>query len=225
MRILITGAAGFIGFSLAKRLLGLKKIKVYGIDNMNSYYNVDLKKQRLNLLKKNKNFNFELIDIFPQPTHGGSMRYVISRKNVHSINQRVAEGLLMENKNNLDNLKSCLEFKKNCEISKEKIIKKLKKFKNEGKKICGYAATSKSTTILNYCNLDKNIINFICDTTKEKIGKFSPGTHIPIVPASHFHQNLPDVAYLFAWNHKEEIFAKEKDFIKKGGQWISHVSI
>ena len=91
--------------------------------------------------------------------------------------------------------------------------------------MCGYAATSKSTTVLNYCNFDKDIINFICDTTKEKIGKFSPGTHIPIVPISHFHQNVPDVAYLFAWNHREEIFAKEKDFIKKGGQWMSHVSI
>ena len=99
------------------------------------------------------------------------------------------------------------------------------KFKSEGKQICGYAATSKSTTILNYCNLDKNIINFICDTTKEKVGRFSPGTHIPIVSLSHFHKNLPDVTYLFAWNHREEIFAKEKDFIKKGGKWISHVSI
>ena len=101
----------------------------------------------------------------------------------------------------------------------------IEEYKDLRKKICGYAATSKSTTILNYCNLDKNIINFICDTTKEKIGKFSPGTHIPIVPTSHFHHNLPDVAYLFAWNHREEIFAKEKDFIKKGGQWMSHVSI
>ena len=71
----------------------------------------------------------------------------------------------------------------------------------------------------------KNIINFICDTTKEKIGKFSPGTHIPIVPISYFHKNLPDIAYLFAWNHKEEIFAKEKDFSNKKGKWISHVSI
>ena len=48
---------------------------------------------------------------------------------------------------------------------------------------------------------------------------------IPIVPISHFHENLPDVAYLFAWNHKDEIFKKEKDFIIKGGKWISHVSI
>ena len=153
------------------------------------------------------------------------MRYIITRKNEHSINHRVFEGLSMENKNNLDNLESCLEFKKNCEKSKDQITSKLKKFKDKEKQICGYAATSKSTTILNYCNLDKNIINFICDTTKEKIGKFSPGTHIPIVPISHFHENLPDIAYLFAWNHKKEIFAKEKDFVKKNGKWISHVSI
>ena len=180
----------------------------------------------INSVKKIFNlYNFELIDVLPQPTHGGSMRYIISRKNEHSISERVIKGLFVENKNNLDNLKSCLEFKKNCEKSKEKIITKLKKFKKEGKEICGYAATSKSTTILNYCNLDTNFINFICDTTKEKIGKFSPGTHIPIVPVSHFHKNLPDVAYLFAWNHKKEIFVKERNFIKKGGQWISHVSI
>ena len=66
----------------------------------------------------------------------------------------------------------------------------------------------------------------------KKIRKFriksfskSTGKLIPIMPESYFRQNLPNVAYLFAWNHKEEIFAKEKDFIKKGGKWISHVSI
>ena len=101
----------------------------------------------------------------------------------------------------------------------------MKKIKEDGKNICGYAATSKSTTILNYCNLNKNIFDYICDTTEEKIGKFSPGTHIPIVPMSHFHNNLPDVAYLFAWNHKNEIFSKEKNFTNKGGKWISHVTI
>ena len=118
---------------------------------------------------------------------------------------------------------SCLEFKKNCENSKNKVLDSLKKMKKDGKKICGYAATAKSTTVLNYCNLNTDTIDFICDTTKEKIGKFSPGMHIPIVPVSHFHKNLPDVAYLFAWNHKDEIFSKEKEFLKKGGSWFSHV--
>ena len=180
----------------------------------------------INSVKKIFNlYNFELIDILPQTTHGGSMRYVISRKNEYDINQNVIKGLENENENNLHNLKSCLKFKKNCELSKDKITSKLEKFKNDGKQICGYAATSKSTTILNYCDLDRNIINFICDTTEEKIGKFSPGSHIPIVSISHFHNNIPDIAYLFAWNHKDEIFAKEEKFAKNGGKWISHVSI
>jgi methylation protein EvaC len=170
-------------------------------------------------------YDYELVDILPQVTHGGSMRYIIARKKEHSINQKVIEALSLEKKNNLDNIESCLIFKNNCEKSKNKIVTSLKNIKEKGKKICGYAATSKSTTILNYCNFDKNIFDYICDTTEEKIGKFSPGTHIPIVPISHFHENLPDVAYLFAWNHKNEIFDKEKDFINKGGKWISHVSI
>ena len=131
----------------------------------------------------------------------------------------------MEKKNKLDDIQSCLDFKKNCEKSRKIVNDSLNLMKNNGKSICGYAATSKSTTILNYCNLDSNIIDFICDTTSDKIGKFSPGVHIPIVPVSHFHKNLPDVAYLFAWNHKNEIFYKEKDFLKKGGKWFSHVAI
>ena len=172
-----------------------------------------------------KIYNFELVDVLKQSTHGGSMRYVLSRAGEYPINKKVKEGLIKEQINMLDTLESCLKFKKDCENSKKKINDILLKYKSDGKKICGYAATSKSTTILNYCNIDKNIINFICDTTKDKIGKFSPGTHIPIVPMSHFHKNLPDVAYLFAWNHREEIFEKEKDFINKGGKWISHVSL
>ena len=170
-------------------------------------------------------YDFELIDVLPQPTHGGSMRYVVGRKKKHSVNQRVNSGILEEDKNNISNIKSCIEFKKECENSKNNISNSLKKFKRDGKKICGYAATSKSTTILNYCNLDDSIISYICDTTKEKIGKFSPGAHIPIVPTSHFHKNLPDIAYLFAWNHKDEIFEKEKNFIKNKNQWFSHVTL
>ncbi len=170
-------------------------------------------------------YNFELIDVLPQPTHGGSMRYVVGRKKKHSVNKRVNNGILKEDKKNISNIRSCIEFKKECENSKNNISNSLKKFKNDGKKICGYAATSKSTTILNYCNLDDSIISYICDTTKEKIGKFSPGTHIPIVPTSHFHKNLPDIAYLFAWNHKDEIFKKDKNFIKNKNQWFSHVTL
>ena len=170
-------------------------------------------------------FDFELIDVLPQETHGGSIRYIVGRKNKHKISSRVNKGLGSEKDKKLDDLSSCLKFKKNCENSRKKVTESLTRLKNEGKKICGYAATAKSTTVLNYCNLNSEIIDFICDTTEEKIGKFSPGTHIPIVSISHFHKNLPDIAYLFAWNHKGEIFSKEKEFVKKGGTWFSHVTL
>jgi len=170
-------------------------------------------------------FDMDLINLIKQSTHGGSMRYVIARKGNHNIENNVNLILNEEKLKNLDNINACLEFKNNCENSKYKLNKLLKKLKDDGKKIAGYAATSKSTTILNYCKIDNNIIDFICDTTEEKIGKYSPGMHIPIVPVDHFRNNNPDVAFLFAWNHKEEIFSKEKKFTNNNGKWISHVEI
>ena len=170
-------------------------------------------------------YDMELIDLLPQATHGGSMRYVISRQGKRQINKIVNKILDDEKKNNLDNIESCNMFRQNCEISKKNIKEKLQNLKLKGKKICGYAATAKSTTILNYCGINNQLIEFICDTTKEKIGKFSPGMHIPIVSMDHFKKENPDVAFLFAWNHKEEIFKKEKKFTQNNGQWISHVEL
>ena len=166
--------------------------------------------------------DFELFRAVPQITHGGSMRYYIRRKNKKINNFQIDE---IEKKLGIDTLEACLKFKKNCEFSKEKTIETLNNFKNDGLKISGYAATSKSTTILNYCNLNEDIIDCIYDTTPEKIGKFSPGMHIPIKNSSNFKNNYPDVAYLFAWNHKDEIQNKEKSFTDKGGKWFSHVEL
>ena len=170
-------------------------------------------------------FDMELIDLIKQETHGGSMRYVISRKNKRPINKNVEKILDEEKLNNLDNLDSCLKFKKNCENSKIKLNNLLKKYISEGKRIVGYGATSKSTTILNYCEINSEIIEYICDTTKEKIGKYSPGMHIPIVAVDKFRKDNAEIAYLFAWNHKNEILKKEVMFKKNKGNWISHVEI
>ena len=169
-------------------------------------------------------FNFELIEVIPQTTHGGSMRYVIARKGTRKIKYSVNKFLKRERKKNIDNIKGCLKFKKECEISRKSLIKKILNIKKKNKTIAGYAATSKSTTIFNYCKIDNHMIDYICDTTKEKIGKFSPGSHIPIVSMKYFYKNLPDIVYLLAWNHKKEIFKKEKKIFNKV-KWISHVKL
>ena len=167
-------------------------------------------------------FDFQLIDVLPQITHGGSMRYIIGRKG-EIVSNRVKKHLENERKNNIDNLKGAIKFKKDCELSKEKLLEKLYKIKKKGKAICGYGATSKSTTILNYCDIGPDMIDCIFDTTVNKIGKFSPGKHIPIKDHKFFSKKFYDYSFLFAWNHKKEIEKKEKKYLKIGGKWITHL--
>ncbi len=169
-----------------------------------------------------KLYDFELVDVLPQQTHGGSMRYIIKRKKRDKKSKNLIKILDNEKLRKLDVIESCVQFKKDCETSKIQLIKKINKLKDQNKSICGYAATSKSTTILNYCKIDNKTIKFICDTTPEKIGKFSPGMHIPVVDMKYFKNNITDAIYLFAWNHKEEIFKKENNLKV---DWFSHVEL
>ena len=169
-------------------------------------------------------YGFELMDAIPQKTHGGSMRYVVGRINSFKVSKNVNKILRNEKNKNIDSISGCKIFKKNCEISKKKLLTKLNFFKKRKYKIAGYAATSKSTTILNYCNIGVNYIDYICDTTKEKIGKYSPGMHIPIVSMNYFKKNIPDKIFLFAWNHKKEILKKENK-LKNKDKWFAHIEI
>jgi len=168
-------------------------------------------------------YGMELVDIIPQKTHGGSMRYVLSNKGTRDITEAVTEQLSYEKENKFDRKDTYDNFKQNCEKSRDKLVELLKDLNTQGKRVVGYAATSKSTTILNYCGIGPELIEFISDTTPIKQGKYTPGSHIPVRPYSDFKDNYPDYAVLFAWNHAEEIMAKEQDFLKSGGKWIVFV--
>ena len=165
----------------------------------------------------------ELIDVLPQKTHGGSMRYVLARRGVHPVKDAVIQLLAKEMAQGLDRKATFDTFKVKVEQSRTKLVALLKDLKAQGKRVAGYAATSKSTTILNFCSIGPELIEYICDTTPIKQGKLSPGVHIPVVPYEQFQTNPPDYALLLAWNHAEEIMAKEKDYVIAGGKWIVHV--
>ena len=166
---------------------------------------------------------FELIDVQPQKTHGGSMRYVLAHAGAYPVSQAVAQLLHREETLGLQRLASLERFGKNVERSRSDLVALLSDLKSSGKRVAGYGATSKSTTLLNYCGIGPDLIEYICDTTPIKQGKFTPGMHIPVVPYEDFKNNPPDYAVLFAWNHAEEIMAKEKGFMDAGGRWIVHV--
>jgi methylation protein EvaC len=170
-----------------------------------------------------KKYDFELIDVKPQSTHGGSMRYVLARNGKQHISKHVEEQLAYEDKNKLHLNETYEFFRQRCELSKKKLVATLQQQKETGKRVVGYAATSKSTTVLNYCNIGPGLIEFISDTTPIKQGKYSPGTHIPVRSHDEFKNNYPDKALLFAWNHKSEIMKKEMLYSSSGGQWIVYV--
>ena len=168
-------------------------------------------------------FNFEIIDLKPQITHGGSMRYVVARKNVYEKSPIVQKYLDEELNKGFLEPDIYLKFKDKCIESKNNLNDLISMLIKKGEKISGYAATSKSTTILNFCSIGPNQVECIYDTTPEKIGKFSPGQHIPIINAKKFKEVAPHTSILFAWNHKKEIMSKESFFVDIGGKWISHI--
>ena len=165
----------------------------------------------------------EVIDIEPQETHGGSMRYVIARQGRRPVTDNVSRQLEREKRLGLGDPETYHRFKVNCEMFRHELMKVLNDIRKQGHSIVGYAATSKSTTIMNYCGITTNHLDYICDTTPIKQGKFSPGTHVPIRPYDDFLQKYPDYALLFAYNHMDEIMKKEQSFVKQGGKWILYV--
>lgn len=170
-----------------------------------------------------KQYDMEVIDVEHQDTHGGSMRYFVAHKGAYPVSVRVYNQLEKEEILGLNDPKTYEKFRIDCEKSRDNLMKILNDIRIKGQRVVGYAATSKSTTVINYCGITPDHIDYISDTTPLKQGKFSPGAHIPVRPHEAFSADYPDYALLFAYNHAKEIMAKEQRFIESGGKWIRYM--
>jgi methylation protein EvaC len=165
----------------------------------------------------------ELVDVDPQITHGGSMRYVVTHKGHQTTSSAVIRQLEYEREMGLTRPETFEEFRKRCERSRERLLEVLNRSKAESRRVIGYAATSKSTTVTNYCGITDDLVECVVDTTPNKQGLYSPGAHLPIKPHETFAADYPDYALLFAWNHMKEIMEKERRYTREGGRWIVYV--
>ena len=172
-----------------------------------------------------KNFNLEIFNIEKTKTHGGSNRYYIKKKNNHfyKISNNVKNEINKELIFGLDKLSTYKKFEKKVKISKQNLLKIFTDLKKNNSRVIGYGATAKSCTVLNYCGIGNKNIKYFYDTTSYKVNKYLPGTKILIKKYKKLNRNEVDAVYLGAWNFKEEIFKKEKIFIKKGGKFITHI--
>tara|TARA_B110000495_G_C22962272_1_gene564134 strand:+ start:58 stop:1290 length:1233 start_codon:yes stop_codon:yes gene_type:complete len=168
-----------------------------------------------------KNLNLEVFHAERISTHGGSVRYYIQKKGIRKQSKKLIEILNYEKKIKLTNINTIKNFAKKCLLSKKKILRTIKILKNKNIRVYGYGATSKSTTIINFCKLKSNSINGIFDTSPTKIGGYAPGTSIPIIDYKKFDKINPKYCILFAWNHYLEIFKKEKN---KNIIWLTHIN-
>ena len=169
----------------------------------------------------------EIFDVEKISTHGGSQRiYIKKKRNKLNISKRVNNAIKSEVDFGMNKYETYKNFANKVELSRKNLTKIFEQLKKEKKKIIGYGATYKSATVLNYCGINKDYIDYFIDTTITKQGKYTPGTHIPIIkPPTNGLDKSINYAFLGAWNFKKEIFNKEKKFIKSGGKFITHVPI
>jgi methylation protein EvaC len=151
--------------------------------------------------------------------HGGSNR-IYAKKIGAEICPSVDINKSHEKLFGLDGMEAFNIFAKKVAESKQDLNRFLNNCAESGKKVISYGATSKSTTIFNYCDIDESLIKYIVDTTPEKQNRFSPGKHIPIIKPDEGFNNSIDIAFLGAWNFAEEIRKKEKNF---KGKFLTHV--
>jgi methylation protein EvaC len=165
----------------------------------------------------------EVVDVIPQDVHGGSMRYMVAHKGARTVSEAVPRRLAMEEALGLHLSETYYSLQQAIERSRDDLVRLLHDLRRKNKRVVGYGATSKSTTVTNYCGITPELVEFISDTTPLKQGKFSPGAHIPVRPYEEFVTNYPDYALLFAWNHSAEIMTKEQNFCRTGGKWMVYV--
>ena len=166
-----------------------------------------------------RKFRMEVVNIKQLPVHGGSIRVFVQRSPKQQ-SQNVVNLLSMEQKAKLDSLKTYTKFAERVASVRETLVNLLKTLKNEGARITGYGATAKGNTLLNYCKIGTDILDYISDTTPFKQGCYTPGMHIPIFPEEKFHEEPPDYALLLAWNYANEILQKESEYRQNGGKFI-----
>ncbi len=153
-------------------------------------------------------------------THGGSLRVFIKK---HESDMRVDPSvteLLEKERGIVDDIETYRNFASRVHGVKGKLRDKIMAIKNQGKKIAAYGAPAKATTLLSFCEIGSDCIDYVVDDSPLKQGLYTPGTHIPIVSPKMLDEDRPDYILILAWNLAEEILSKTKGYRDAGAKFI-----
>ncbi len=163
-----------------------------------------------------------LFDVEELPTHGGSLRIYARHQEDASkpVTERANELRWREENAGFNRIDFYTSFAEQVEETKRKLLEFLILAKRQGKTIAGYGAPGKGNTLLNYCGIRTDFLDFTVDRNPYKQGKFLPGTRIPIYHPDRIAEIKPDYVFILPWNFKDEIIS-QMGFIREwGGQFI-----
>lgn len=163
-----------------------------------------------------------MFDVDELPTHGGSIRIYACHAgdDTKPTGENARELREREIRDGITNLKYYESFSRQVKETKFKLLSFLIKIKREGKTIAGYGAPGKGNTLLNYCGIRTDLIDYLVDSNPYKHGMYTPGTHIPIFPPEKIRETQPDFVMILPWNLKNEIMEQISYVRAWGGQFI-----
>ena len=161
-----------------------------------------------------------LFDVEEIPTHGGSLRIYGKHEANTIVSERIAQLRVKEIQAGLDRLDTYLTFGEKVKETKRKLLSFLIDAKAQGKTIVGYGAPAKGNTLLNYCGIGTDFIEYTVDRSPYKQGLFLPGIHIPILNPDKIRETKPDYLLILPWNLKEEIMAQMAFILEWGGKFV-----
>jgi SAM-dependent methyltransferase len=168
--------------------------------------------------------NLRVYDVEVLNTHGGSLRiYACHKTDKRKQSKQIKNLLKLEKNSGVRNISIMRSFQSKIDKIKNNFIKFLLEQKNNNKIVIGYGAAAKGSTLLNYSGVRADLIQCICDLAKSKIGKFTPGTHIPILSPSEIRRIKPDIVIIFPWNISKEVQEQLKYIRNWGGKFVTVV--
>lgn len=163
-------------------------------------------------------FDMEVFDVEKMRIHGGTLRYYIAAKGDYPVNELVKRMAAEEDK--MYDRANLRPFAQAVQQHRLELNGLLRDLKRQGKRIVAVSAPAKGMTLLHYCKIGRELLDFVTEKAPLKIGKYTPGTHLPVVPDAELLEQQPDYALLLAWNFAEEIMRNLQDYSQAGGRFI-----
>jgi hypothetical protein len=163
-----------------------------------------------------------VFDVEELPTHGGSLRVYAGHQEDHSksVSERVPDLISREKAAGFSQLEGYLSFGEKVKETKRRLLEFMIHVKNNGQSVVGYGAPAKGNTLLNYCGIGTDFIDYTVERSPYKHGLFLPGTHIPICHPARIRETHPDYLLILPWNLKEEIIEQMSHIREWGGRFV-----